>query len=392
MRRLSQSVALTSRLSSSLRCSPPTPTTITTTTRGFLNTFRAQEREPQPEYPPHHPPSQPADPTRGPDGSMLPTAEERARGFDEYGVEIAPPAPPKEWTDAQEEVYGEGTHQLFRQLYKELSDEMRREATTRPPPPLDGWTVHCEEVANAMRFTRLGPERPAVTPQPNDDAAPPPPPTSAPSPPTETATEQPADNTASTDTNAATATNAAAAAAAVDYEWRVDVLTPIVLEDPPRLNEAMTFLNWFALDVFVTKGDVIVHFNVAANEGGMHMRNVRAYRRSTMPVDVRDASAAGLWAKKQLLYDGPFLMHLELDVQNELYDLMMDYGVNVAFVRWAAEWVTYQEHVLFVKWSLRGMQHVLPKGTRGPESDFLTKDEITFLSRPSEDWLAIKYV
>nr|CCC95538.1 unnamed protein product [Trypanosoma congolense IL3000] len=257
------------------------------------------------------------------------------------------------WNRAMEVKYGSGAYKLFRPLYKDLADEMRREAYTKPPPPIEGWSVRHDEEVNLAIFTRHG------------------------------------------DVNARTA--------------RIVAYAPIAVGNPPKLNDMLYFVDWYPIEVLMERNGAIVHFSVAASEGGMHMRNVRAY-------SARDGSLAGsgegregshdsaqreallstsddaVWVRHNLYYDGPCLWHLELDLQNELYDVMQDHGVTLDWVRWAAEWVYYLEHVAYVRWSLGMLYELIPPAQRGPEEDFLTTEEREALAVPVEDWLEAHYV
>ncbi|KEG07594.1 hypothetical protein DQ04_09321000 [Trypanosoma grayi] len=232
-----------------------------------------------------------------------------------------------------ETKYGAGAYKLFRPLYKDLADEMRREVCAKPPPPIDGWTVRHDEAGNLAVFTRAA------------------------------------------DTKARTA--------------RVVAYSPVVMANPPKINELLYFLDWFPVEVLMARNGVIVHFSMATNEGGMHMRNVRAYKEESQLLEVTDDAA---WVRRNLHYDGPCLWHLELDMQNELYDVMQDHGVTLDWMRWAAEWVYYFEHVAYVRWSLGMLQQLIPPAQRGPEDDFLTAEEKAALSKPAEDWLDEHYI
>ncbi|RNF24889.1 uncharacterized protein Tco025E_02502 [Trypanosoma conorhini] len=233
------------------------------------------------------------------------------------------------WTQAMEGKYGPGTYRLFRALYKDLADEMRREAGARPPPPVDGWTVRHDAATNLAVFER--------------------------------------------------------AADAAARTGRVVAYSPIEVANPPRLNALLYFLDWFPVEVLVSRNGVVVHFSMAANEGGMHMRNVRAYRETAQLLATTDDAT---WVRRHLHYDGPCLWHLELDVQNELYDVMQDHGVTLDWMRWAAGWVYYLEHVAYLRWSVGVLEQLIPSAQRGGEEDFLTPEEKEELERPVEEWLA----
>lgn len=263
------------------------------------------------------------------------------------------------WRQLMGQRYGEGNYALFRPLYKDLCDEMRREYATKPPPPLshyrhpsptsaaseDGtqtvtdapsaasqWSVRHEPLVNLMVFTR--PAQPATR------------------------------------------------------QARVVAYSPVELHDPARMNAVLTFADWCPIEVLLLRRGVILHFSIASNEGGMHMRNVRAYDAEAHPgAALMDCNENAVWVRQNLFYDGPCLWHLELDVQNELYDVMQDHDITLDWVRWVAQWVHYQEHVNYVRWSLQILEELIPSANRGSEDDFLLQSEKALLDSPSEDWL-----
>ncbi|KAH9598157.1 Mitochondrial glycoprotein [Trypanosoma melophagium] len=234
------------------------------------------------------------------------------------------------WARAMEEKYGPGAFKLFRPLYKDLADEMRREGTTRPPPPMDGWSVRHDEAGNIVVFTRAADEKERL--------------------------------------------------------GRIVAYSPIEIANPPKINDLLYFVDWFPVEVMVVRNGVIVHFSMAANEGGMHMRNVRAYKEESNDLLLSTTDDA-IWVRQNLYYDGPCLWHLELDMQNELYDVMQDHGITLDWMRWAAQWVYFLEHVAFVRWNLGMLEQLIPSDQRGPEEDFLTLEEKEELSKPLEEWL-----
>lgn len=236
------------------------------------------------------------------------------------------------WARAMEEKYGPGTYKLFRPLYKDLADEMRREVDVRPPPPMDGWSVRHDEAVNLAVFTRDADENARM--------------------------------------------------------GRVVAYSPIEMANPPKLNELLHFIDWFSVEVLLTRNDVILHFSMAANEGGMHMRNVRAYRSEQHLLSTTDDAT---WVRRHFYYDGPCLWHLELDLQNELYDVMQDHGITLDWIRWTAGWVFYLEHVAYLRWNVGMLEQLIPSPHRGAEEDFLTAAEKEELSKPVEDGLEGHY-
>ncbi|CBH17959.1 hypothetical protein, conserved [Trypanosoma brucei gambiense DAL972] len=280
-------------------------------------------------------------------GKLLQLVHHRALSTDTTGDEATA------WSHAMEAKYGTGTYKLFRPLYKDLSDEMRLEAYTKPPAPMQGWSVHHDEAVNLAIFSHKG------------------------------------------DSRSRTA--------------RVVAYSPITVENPESLNPLLYFMDWYPINVLMERNGVIVHFSIASTEGGMHMRNVRVYKAQDelSPNDPekqdlpnRDSECERLmsttddaaWVRHNLYYDGPCLWHLELDMLNELYDVMQDHGVTLDWVRWVAEWVHYLEHVSYVRWTLGVLQELIPVDERGPEDDFLTSEEKEALATPPEEWLEAHYI
>ncbi len=228
--------------------------------------------------------------------------------------------------------HGEGTFRFFRSLYKDLCDEMRREKFSKPPPPLlfagTPWRVVHDEVNNQLLF-----ERPA------DEAK---------------------------------------------GLGRVLVTTTAKMGDPPKLNDILTFTLWYAAEALIERNGTIMHVSLGQAECNMHIRNVRMYQ--SMP-ELLDTSVAGQWARTNLLYDGPSLFHLELKLQQELYEVTMDHGVTATFMEWLSHWVYYAEHVAWVRWAIGTLRVLVPFDRIASEADVLTAEELGLLAEPSEHWL-----
>lgn len=152
--------------------------------------------------------------------------------------------------------FGEGTFRLYKSIYKDLCDEMRREPHAKAPPPHLSdlkWTVRHDAPNNQLIFEHPSSEERRL--------------------------------------------------------GRVLAFTDIAMADPPRKNEILTFTTWYAVEVLIERNDTVVHVSLGQAECNMHMRNVRVYKKSDA-VDVFDTSKAGHWARQNLLYDGPCLFHL----------------------------------------------------------------------------------
>jgi len=320
--------------------------------------------------------------------------------------------------------YGPGNYALFRSLYKGLCEELKSELHTIPPPPFDvsgdeesRWQVSYHPSTNMLQFYRAA----AVTP-------------------TATGTEKTGGEEPSTTTGAASSSTSSSLsfmnAAVVAY-------AKVEMKNPPRLNALLTFADWCPMEVLIQTGaGVILHFSIACNEGGMHMRNVRAYDAkmhvsrqedaaekrsmsgpaadegdgaaaatdsgdtvaegssraltleevlfpSSSQSDSSQPGAAAFESIRHMLYDGPCLWHLELDFQNELYDIMQDYGIHLDFVRWVSKWVFYYDHRLSVQWHSEVLMKLIPPALQGraSEDDFLTPEEKGKFDEPASDWI-----
>ncbi|KAI5691452.1 Mitochondrial glycoprotein [Leishmania braziliensis] len=324
-----------------------------------------------------------------------------------------------QWVRAMGSKYGPGNYQLFRALYKDLCDEIRREYYTKPPPPpLATRTTNASsslaaaEAAPGTRDSSSGAAKQSsgaggagvtaspthaegmseasereggigeVTPAAQQTAA-----SRLLWQPEETygdgswsVQHRPEDNVVVFHRDAVKEGRLAAV-----HAW-----ARIELKDPPRLNAVLTFADWIPLEVCVERNGVILHFSMASNEGGMHMRNVRVYapKSALERAAFLDPSDDGEHARKNFYYDGPCLWHLEQDMLNELYDVMQDHGVTLDWIRWAASWVFYLEYVNYVRWNLGMLEELIPSSVRGPEEDFLLPVEKALLEEPVEDWLS----
>ncbi|KPA81410.1 putative mitochondrial hypothetical protein [Leptomonas pyrrhocoris] len=331
-----------------------------------------------------------------------------------------------QWTNAMANKYGAGNYQLFRPLYKDLCDEMRREYYTKPPPPPpvaaatkrrrhDGHDRNSSEEEDGGGTANSHGETAAAAKGANE--------------PLEKSSSMAEQDRSDGGSVGASASGDSEAAAdpelshphsptppeptygdgtwSVHYHPEHNALTfhcaavkesrlaeihawsRIELKDPPRLNAVLAFADWTPIEICVERNGVMIHFSMASNEGGMHMRNVRVYAPASEEEKMAlvDPSEDGERARKKLYYDGPCLWHLELRFQNELYDVMQDHGISLDWVHWAASWVFYAEHVNYVKWNLGLLEELIPSPLRGPESDFLSAAERALLDEPVEDWL-----
>lgn len=78
---------------------------------------------------------------------------------------------------------------------------------------------------------------------------------------------------------------------------------------------------------------------------------------------------------------------LELKLQQELYEIMMDHGVNVDFMMWVSQWVYFVEHQAWLNWTINILNNLIPIEKIESEDDVLTKAEQEILKERTEDWL-----
>ncbi|KAG5490281.1 hypothetical protein JKF63_00401 [Porcisia hertigi] len=334
-----------------------------------------------------------------------------------------------QWTRSMVKKYGTGNYMLFRALYKDLCDEIRREYYTKPPPPPPGTTrttstsplpLSPGAAPNAhgwakrevnTTFTGTPGRQSSSVDVAGSSASP----TQAEVIPEASASEDSDDGTVHSTQKAAEGCSPWQPDETYgDGSWSVQhrvednvvvfhrdavkqgrlavvhAWARIELKDPPRLNAVLTFADWIPIEVCVERNGVIVHFSMASNEGGMHMRNVRVYAPKSREecAALLDPSDDGAYVRNNFYYDGPCLWHLEQDMLNELYDVMQDHGISLDWIRWASSWVFYLEHVNYVRWNLGMLEELIPTSVRGPEEDFLLPVEKALLEEPVEDWLS----
>jgi hypothetical protein len=160
------------------------------------------------------------------------------------------------------------------------------------------------------------------------------------------------------------------------------------MRDPPSLNESISSVDWFVVDLLVERSGVIFHAMLSNIEGQLHVRNVKAYRSDVVEgITLDDVSKEAHWRRTNLIYDGPCLWHLEMDVVQELFEIVMDHGVYPETLDWMGDWVAYAEHIQYVKWMLGMMEVAIDKDSLGPQEDFLSDKELEELATPVTEWL-----
>jgi hypothetical protein len=231
--------------------------------------------------------------------------------------------------------YGEGSYDLYRALYKELCDEMRREKHIRPPPPYRAWQAEHVPGTKQVSFVR--------PPAFEGDAT--------------------------------------------VYAWGA-----LELGDPSMMNEMLTFLSWHPIEACIVRGNHVMHFVCSCGEHQMHLRNIRVYHDEEGKLarpGVTSAAVEVAHIRQNLRYDGPFISHLEFDLQTEMWDLAMDHDINGDFLRFAADWIVFLEHVEYARW-LRSMLEATVPGGIAEEHEVLCAEERMELDSVLEQWMPVR--
>lgn len=235
---------------------------------------------------------------------------------------------------------GEGTYDLYRALYKDLCDEMRREIHARAPGPVEGWTAHHEPFTRFITFKR--------TKRPEED-------------------------------------------------FEVVVHAEVAIQDPKTINEVMQFLNWYPFEVFVHRGEYTAQISCCFVESSPQVRNMKIFHDAKNEMACSGMDAANTYKRTFLRYDGPFQGHLELDLQTEMFDFMLDVGIDCYFLRYASEWVAFAEHQEYTRWIVNVLDAAAPQ-VRFPkegeyefsEEAFVSREERQALDQQAEEWMPEK--
>jgi hypothetical protein len=224
--------------------------------------------------------------------------------------------------------YGDDTYTLYRSLYKELAEEMRREIFSRPPAPLDYWQVLHAPNTRFVTFVR----------------------------------EE-----------------------GMAHNARAVMYTDLDIRDSPQMNPTIAMADWLPIDAFIIRGKIVMHFAAAAIDNSLHIRNVRCYRDKDGILATADLGMS--YIRDHLRYDGPAIIHMEQDVQTELWDIFHDYGFDESLFRWVSHWTYYHEHVEYVRWLRNFLHLVLPNSVR-EETELLSREERVELDAASGEFFA----
>ncbi len=228
--------------------------------------------------------------------------------------------------------YGDKPFKFYQALYRELCDEMRREAFSKPPVPYLDWTVDYERGRGWVAF-----KKPAAGP----------------------------------------------------LKLPVEVYAPLFLGDPKKMNEKIEFLIWYPMEVFVRKSNLVIHISVAGFEANMHFRNMAIY-------DDPEGKTIGMSLEAQherkiVRYNGPWSLHLEEDVMCELWDTTMDFTIDPKWARFSSEYVYYCEHVEYLRWLRHLMDLAIPGGPES-ETELISAEEMEANETSNEVWLPAKTI
>ena len=250
------------------------------------------------------------------------------------GATASTAAPPAlnlgSWEMTMETKYGPGRHRFGRNIYKDLCDEFRGEAFTRPPPPLEGWSAHHKPGTKIVTFSRE-------------------------------------------------AVNGIRAVA----------VTELKFENPPQADEAVTFADCFITELLMERNGAVMHTDMYLIDKGVELKNFRMYTAEDLLPAGMTMDAASLearWQRRNNLYDGPCILHLEEDLKCHLRDLTEEVDIDEDFVVWVGDWVHYLEHTEYVRWSLALQDHVLSLESIESEAELLTPYEAEVSSQSSEEW------
>jgi hypothetical protein len=239
---------------------------------------------------------------------------------------------------------GEGTYDLYRAVYKDLCDEMRREEIARAPPPVAGWTVEHKTGTRYVAFRR--------TRRPEED-------------------------------------------------FEVVVQCEVAIVDPRTINEVMQFLNWYPMEILIRREGYVCHIAACYVESQPQVRGVRIYHDDKddpngprLDMAASGADMRAMFERTNLRYDGPFHGHLELDLITECFDMMLDVGCDCYFMRMVADWIAYLEHVEHTRWLLNVLDAAAPQvrhpvgdEDRFAEEDFVAREERILLDQTAEEWM-----
>lgn len=244
-----------------------------------------------------------------------------------------------QWEMALEEKFGTGTHRLRRALFRELCDEMRGEIDTKPPPPLSGWKVGHIDGTDAITFSL--------------------------------------DRSFSKD----------------GYECFA--IGRLYFKDPPSMAAHAGFIDNHFVDIFVERNGVVIHFHVAFVEKNLEVKNIKVFKKNALSELLGEdeiekstlaATAKRIEERKHLIYDGPCIHHLEEDFYNELHDVLVCAGVDAeSFVPYAVQWISYLEHVEYLRWNLSVQDSVL-SADKISIDELLTEVEVDIASTPLDTW------
>lgn len=232
---------------------------------------------------------------------------------------------------------GEGTYDLYRAVYKDLCDEMRREIHARAPGPCEGWQAKHDPYTRFITFTR--------TKRPEED-------------------------------------------------FEVVVHAEVAIQDPKTINEVMQFLNWYPFEVFVRRGEYTAQMSCCFVESAPQIRNMKIFHDEKNELACSGRDFVNTYKRTFLRYDGPFQGHLELDMQTEMFDFMLDVGIDCYFLRYASEWVAFCEHQEYTRWLVDLLDAAAPQ-VRFPkegefeftEECFVSREERQALDQQAEEWM-----
>lgn len=84
-------------------------------------------------------------------------------------------------------------------------------------------------------------------------------------------------------------------------------------------------------------------------------------------------------------------------MQTEMFDFMLDVGIDCYFLRYASEWVAFCETQEYTRWEMDILDAIAPQ-VRFPredeykfsEEDFVAREERQALDQQAEEWMPEK--
>ena len=240
-----------------------------------------------------------------------------------------------EWELALEEKFGTGTHRLRRALFREYCDEMRGEVHTKPPAPHGKWRVAHEDGTDVVTFSL--------------------------------AREHTIDGV------------------------EISIVGRLFFKDPPGKGDFCTIVDNHFVHILMERNGVVVAYEAAMLERVFEIKNIKVLKRDFLrdigigEEDTLANTAARLFERKELIYDGPCIHHLEDDLYGELHDMLITANIDLEFQEFVVRWISYLEHVEYLRWNLSIQESVLA-GDGISVEELITEAESEIVNAQMDNW------